>query len=189
MRLVGLTEFKMRAGLAAPDDDAMIGALLDSVSARIEQACNRSLTKANYTEKCKPVGNAIAVMAYPIDPGQPITLTDYNFVVPSSDYDVDYESGVVTLLWRTFTYDHFRSVTISYTGGYAEKGTGSDKALAVPDDLKDACAKQVKFEYQNRDTFGQQSVSMDGASVALAEPKFLKFVEDVIRRRSRMFLG
>lgn len=188
MRLIGMTDFKNRAGLASSVDDVMLGKLLESVSARIESACLRTFEQKAYTEVVKPVGRSICVKAYPIDPGHSVTLTDYNFVVPATDFEVDYENGVISLIWSEFTYCHFRSVQVTYWGGYPEVGGGSDRALAVPEDLKDACAKQVKFEYLNRDIFGQQSVSMDGSSVAVAEPKFLGFVQEVIKRRMRLWL-
>lgn len=188
MRLLGLTDFKARAGIQASDDDVLLGKLIEAVSARIELALDRTLTKAVYTETLKPIGRCVSLKAYPVDTSVSLTLTDYNFVVPSTDYEVDQNNGLVVLLWRSFSYQHYRSVTVAYTGGYAESGTGSEKSLLVPDDLKDACAKQAKYEFQNRDIFGQQSVSMDGSSVSLAEAKFLPVVKEIIKLRRRWTL-
>jgi hypothetical protein len=180
IRLLALSDCKTRLGIAGSGDDTLLDAILVGVSARMERYCDRTFLKAAYTETVRPVGRLVSVAAYPIDTAQTITLLDDTSAVIAGDYSVTANAGLFLLKWRLFSYEHYASGTVTYTGGYAQAGSGTEQCLAVPDDLKDACAKQVKFEYQNRDQFGVASVSMQGTSVTPAPAKWLPLVEQVL---------
>lgn len=194
MKLIGLTEFKQRAGLTATGDDAMLSALLDSVSTRIEGTLGRTLTQAQYTEVLRPNGRMVTVKAYPVLASPAPIVMDYQFLVAATDYDVDATNGVIMLRWRPFTMQFFTSVTITYTGGYLAGGTGVDKCIGLPgdfDDLKDACVKQAKHEYTHRDRLGVQSESMGGSggSMSLAPAEWLPVVKETFRGYRRFVLA
>lgn len=83
-------------------------------------------------------------------------VDDDGTVIDAADYTVNANSAVLRLFGgRRFT-NEVRAVDVTYTAGWAETGSGDQIRLAVPDDLRLACARVTQREFSD-DAVGIQT--------------------------------
>lgn len=112
-------------------------------------------------------------------------VDDDGTVVDAADYTTNANSAVLRLLsGRRFT-NEVRAVSVTYTAGWAETGSGDQVRLAVPDDLRLACARMTQREYSDNQAGIQAGVisKQTGESNWLFETtEFPAAITKVLRR-------
>ena len=79
-------------------------------------------------------------------------VDDDGTVVDAADYTVNANSAVLRLLGGKRFTNEVRAVDVTYTAGWAESGSGDQVRLAVPDDLRVACARVTQRDYSDHQT-------------------------------------
>lgn len=151
------TQAPIAAGLTSRLD-TMIPQYIDTITAQIREFCNRKFDLADYVQYSMSPNTFEYPDPYKIKLREsPITadtvFIDYDHrgqfidnvsnivgLVENTDFIVDYDSGVVTIISHSLGY-HSRGLKVSYNGGYAASGN----VLTVPNDLKSACILQCLF--------------------------------------------
>lgn len=140
-------------------NDALIGSLITSVSAFINQYLNRTLLSASYVELYQGNGqsfmplrqapvtavSAVQWSGQTLNAGNPLTLT--------SGYYIDGDGRTLRVIGYGFPFRV--PVQVSYTAGY----------LTPPADIAQACNELVGEAYKRRDRIGQVSKTLGGQEV------------------------
>jgi len=199
VKLMGLAEFKQRAGITGDKEDQRLDLLIEDVSARIQSKAGRLLERLVHTdEKHTPGGQSFEVKHPPIDTTQPVVLKEESpfvagilFPIPTTvisqpvtftdnEFEVDAEDGKIWLKFREFTPHRYPSIIVTYTGGYAKEGQAANERLLVPSELVRATFLQTFYEHKHHDELGLAGVSVAGASVTLAPAELLPEVRRII---------
>lgn len=136
---------------------------------QIQNLCRRSFIEAQYTEyhpTVERLNSSTKLWLKEINLSDVVVKVDYNWprdwstvdALQADEYLVDADKGTVELLIDT--REHARSIQVVYTGGYevqsaASRGQAESALVAVPDDLRHACALQSAFMLDrivNKDT-------------------------------------
>lgn len=187
MKLVSLADVKAFLEKTDTEHDQLLTNLIEQVSARIERALNRNLTKAERTEYFDKGESVYLLSAYPVDEAADFTVTlDGQSQTKDEDFYLDPEKGLIEFAYGTGDYKP-RALVVTYTGGYAEDVNG---VLQVPADLKRACLLQVAFEFRRRKDLGLRTVSMPDGSLSVNEPAaLLPEVKQILAAHRRVTFG
>ena len=156
--LVTSAEAKTFLGVGNTDDDTLIGALIDYVSAAIERYCGKAFSSsASRSEYCDGGGSDLILTYTPVTAIASIVDTfDDDAVVTATDYSYDGAAGLVfpsldSEFWTAGRWDSGRRrFLVTYTGGDS----------ATPDDVKLAALTWIADIYNCRDDI--KSGSMGG---------------------------
>lgn len=186
--------------------DAVMDKLIPVATSQIRQFCRRKFDLAEYTEYfmspdslSTPEPRRIYVNEPPISLGTVFAYHDATgvYIVESSiaelientDFSVDYEQGVITLL-GSFSYNR-RGIKVIYTGGYTVAGD----LLSVPDDIKMGCAMQTAFLLE-RNLAGQMgqvtaedATRMSAKFTASATSGLISEVQNMVATYRRPLIG
>ncbi len=190
--LAKLDDLKRWLNISDTNDDALLTQLLEGVSGRFAQACNRTLERAELTEYHDGGAGVVHLLAYPIESITSIKETlDGDFdsaevLTEHTDYEQDTNSGLVYRLYGNWL-DGIRTVQVIYTGGYLPPDQiPSGNQVVVPKDIQFAVLEQCRFLWQRKDELGLRSVGIGGGSWSLVVDKaWLPSVVDVIKRYKR----
>ena len=148
--LTDATELKLHLGISGTDDDDLLDAIIEAVSAQIETYCDRKFKSEERTEYYNGEGYEIlALRCWPVSRSADFTIYD-DLSVPrdyasgdalgTDDYVIDYEMGLVHRQGAVFS-DGAESVKVVYTAG-----VGATTAT-LPEDLRKAAVKLASAEY------------------------------------------
>jgi|19_taG_2_1085344.scaffolds.fasta_scaffold03662_2 hypothetical protein len=179
------------------DRDAILGNLIDKVSARVEGLCGgRLLYKEERTEyfSLKPgEGQIFQLAGFPVDTSQTFTVKsafdrDWSntTALSSSEYYLDATDGVLHLDLAALDFGTHTLQVVS-TGGL---GTSASDLSTEYSDLTNAARQQVAFEYEQRQRLGVLSVSgPDGSASLLAAHEILPDLKAAIDRLKLRYAG
>lgn len=169
--LTTLATVKARLKLAAEDvvDDALLTGFLKSISARLENDCNRTFGYAVGTvDEFEADETELRVSHYPIDETGAIAVSRRvssveGWVVQTGADWVVRKGCVISLTsvlgnWK-------QQIRVSYSGGYLLPGTAAPQGtapVALPDDIEQAAVEQVCYLYQNKDRLGVTGMTGQG---------------------------
>jgi hypothetical protein len=184
--------------------DAVLDALIATVSQRIESFIDRPLKSEARTEEydIRPRQRVLFLRAYPLTAQADITsvkiATDWDFAaataVTSTDYHVDLNTGALHFVFYPITNylgnnmaTAPNAVQIAYTGGFG--GTTSDIIDDYPA-IASACETQVIAMWRRRDEPMQKSMKIgDYGSTKEGPVQFLPDVIEALIPYRRMRFG
>jgi hypothetical protein len=180
MKLITVADLKDFLEKTDTEHDSLLEMIIEYVSSDLETAMNRFLEKQERTEYFRGGGKIFPLKAPPID------TVNHEFTVAidgdeqaiNDDYYVQTNSGLVEFIVNT-EYTEPKQISVLYTGGYS--GTGN--SLAVPNDIKMACALQSSFLFRRRKDIGINQLSMpDGSIGSFLTGEFLPQVQKIVDR-------
>jgi len=198
-RLASLDDIKayLKGSIAGgSEQENALKLILDGVSQRMQDYILR-IYGANWTSasRTETLGNwhyghasrdTLRLAYYPVT--TVASLTDSGSNLASSDFFVESRSGIIYLKGGLHFSDEVDAVVVAYTAGYTAVGSGDTLRLDLPDSLRHACLKQVKYEFQPREAGIPEGAIIttraDGSTTYEAR-KWLVEVEDTMRRFRR----
>ncbi len=191
MLLVSVSEVKTFMEKTDTSHDALIGMIIEYVSAKIEIFLNRSLSKEYRTKTfdVKSKGKKYFLDSYPIDSSANITVTlDDTVETINEDYYVWFNEGVVEFDYQP-TYIEPKQIVIDWLGGYETFTTTVSGVVKtelysseLPDGIKFATLMQSAFVYRNRLQLGVQSISLPNGSLGnIFSGDLLPEVKDILK--------
>lgn len=191
--IVTLSEMKSILGITDAQDDSDLTFVMEGVQARIDQFCRRTLLSAAVSEIFDGDQNRLYVDRWPIESVSEVVIDgDQDWNDPNSELDltddllVNYGRGYLIYGRGNSKWpEGLQSIRVSYTGGLFSADADGTAANSYCKDsdieaARRAMMMQARFEWQNKDTLGKKSISMQGASVNLAEAKLLPEVEQTL---------
>jgi hypothetical protein len=196
--LTQLSTLKTRLKIPLGDtaDDVILNLILDAVSGRFDEECNRAFARgAGVTYEFEANLFDLCPLCYPVE-----SVTKFELKQNESEGFAE-QAGVTYVLSPNKTLVQLDSPLgvstevgrITYSGGYVLPGTVATAGqTALPDVIEAACMEQCAFWYQNRTRLGLSSVSSAGASIsvpgqnALKPQDLLPQVSNVLRRFERL---
>ena len=169
MKLTSIESLKLYLEKEDDTHDELLDSIIDQVSARIETALNRELTKMERNQYFEGGKRYYYLCAYPIDITEPVVVEiNGDIKTLDSDYYVWEKEGLIHFVY--VTADNVpKNVNITWTGGYEE----IYGVLDVPYDLKRACLMESAFEFRRRFDGGLSGVSMQSGSISVNQPSSL----------------
>jgi hypothetical protein len=112
------------------------------------------------------------------------SLIDNETPLDSTYYQLDYEESTIMRVVGKF-YRQRKAVQVIYTAGFAATGSGDTAALVVPEDLRNACLLQTKYEYSRWQPggvppAGATTISRPDGSIIVPAQTWLTEVKDVL---------
>ena len=157
-------------GESDTQDDTAMGVLIRGQSKAIETYLDRHFERTSRTvyfdvEDGQHTWWLLGILVTTITGVWHDTLREFgdSTLVDSDNYTCDEESGELTIDKLTMSSGD-RVLKVTYTGGMA---TTEVKLQADYPDLAQACALQVAYTIQRRDSLGVQSFSAPGGAVAI----------------------
>lgn len=188
-----LDEAKADLGITDTADNAVLTDCMESLQGRIEEHLQRTLLRGTYTEVHDGGVRALQVKAIPIESIASIHISsdqtwDADTLLDSSDYRYKADRGLIWYGDGTYQWTAgVQNIRVVYVGAYVAAGSNpSGVQLAMPEAIRDAFRLQLGFEWRNRRTLGQQSVSMNGQAVSLAPAKWLPAAEAALQPYARV---
>lgn len=167
--LVSVEQAKQYLGISSSDQDALLEAMIEQVSAEVERRCGRPFTRRSFVETHLLRARADAYVVLRQRPVLAITrVTDdaTGAAIDPGDVVVDAEAGIVHLPQRV------RQVTVEYDAGYD----------VTPPDVQGAVLAIVAAVWQDRTRSASQLAIGDyRAAIELAMPQ----VADILDRYPR----
>lgn len=175
--LTTLEDMKTMLGIAPTDTDTqrdnVIVNLINSASAWIERKTGRKLGKQTYTQKYVASGTQeLVLLQWPILSVEFVKDTQYNEVIPPSEYDYNV-SGEIGVLYKDngwayrgyvggLAYDYvapMRYLEVQYTAGYTlPKDATTEDPSTLPADLQGVVWGMVQQEFSTMQN-GAQGLS------------------------------
>ena len=169
------------------EEDALLAAMITSVSAHVETFLRRSLESKSRTEDQDVRQSQLRFFlpAYPIAASPALVLyNDWNRVfdaatiVDASLYTIDTERGLV-LMDKAYLTTGLRVARFTWTGGLA---TTPELLAAAYPTITMAASYQVANEFRRRKRLDVSSVNLGGAGIAIAgEIKLLDHVTAMLQ--------
>jgi uncharacterized phiE125 gp8 family phage protein len=162
--LADLGEVKAFLGVTTSADDALIEALTDAASDRIEQLCQTAFIIRSFVEYHEGARKRLFLQRYPITEVTSIADPAGN-TIPATDYIIKKDRGIL---------EHFGHFWVAQTtGGQPTQWTVTYKAgrfadtSVVTEDLKLACKQLVAKPYDQK-VAGVSSVGVGDLSISYA---------------------
>lgn len=163
------------------EDREFVEMLIDQVTARFEDYCDRKFREATFTQDFSPANGQriFRVRRYPIS-SMTAVYEDWGGDFDDSDAlesdAVDASTHATEGVFRL----RYRDAE-NYPGSLRFVGVGGYKdPAAVPYDLRMVTVRQVAYLYQRRRQLGESGISMDGRSVSLYATDLLDDVKAVL---------
>lgn len=180
--LVTLEEVRQWMKVEPGDTDAILNLLANSVSADCARYCGREFLNKTRTDQ-RYDGDGTPMLILPHRPVTAVTkliaeLGGAQLVEGPADDYVWYPNGVVRLITGYFPIG-MKTVTVSYTAGYAQ--------AAIPYDLKVAVLQAVEFAWNTQDKrrAGITSITTADGITTYTEAPYPKSVTAVWNRYRR----
>jgi hypothetical protein len=143
MSLDTLANVKSRLGITTSADDTLLGLLQDSADAAIANYCNRDFAGGTFTEYYPGGSRFVHLRNFPVSSVTSVKLdSTYTYgaetVVPSTDYVVHLERGVIQSTAGAFLPSEPRVIQVVYATATSQ----------VPADVKEAYARLVGHGYR-----------------------------------------
>jgi hypothetical protein len=188
LKLISLADLKAFIGedSIGTGKDALLTAIIEYVSPRIESYLNRNLRKETRRTLFNAGKKIFALSAYPIDSSTTAVsvVLDGTTQTINSDYFVWEDRGVVEFEY-TPLYTEPQQIAITWVGGYTE----ISDVIEVPDDIKLACVLQCSYVFRRRKDIGATSISMPDGSVSSAgSMQLLPEVKDILGAYKRLLI-
>jgi uncharacterized phiE125 gp8 family phage protein len=160
-RLTSVDDLKTYLRIPATETsrDDLLATIVEEATSDFEGETDRTVAKQAYSNEAHEGGGSkIVLKNYPVDTAETFQLKDFNAdtqtttIYDSSDYVVDADTGIVTLLGGLTFSPGPNGAQASYNAGYAQTGTAgaTDEATDVPATLsrsvKVLCAARFKFQ-------------------------------------------
>jgi len=181
-----LNEIKAEIGIADAEDDVGLTTKAEGLQGRFDDHLQRTLLRgADVEEIFDGDYTWLTPTRYPIESVAHIYV-DADAVfgadteISSSDYRLNKRLGRIAYMAGQYKWAAgMQNIKVVYTGGYVAAGTvAASGQVAMPETIRRLFFMQLGFEWRNKTTLGNQSVSAQGASVSLAPAKFLPEVEE-----------
>lgn len=166
--LVSVEQAKQYLGISSSDQDALLEAMIEHISAEVERRCGRPFTRRSFVETIlRARADAYVVLRQrPVLAITRVTDDATGAAIDPEDVVVDAEAGIVHLPQRV------RQVTIEYDAGYD----------VTPPDVQGAVLAIVAAVWQDRTRSASQLAIGDyRAAIELAMPQ----VADILDRYPR----
>ena len=190
--LTQLTTIKSRLSILDTDSDALLTNALKAISARFDNECNRTFTRAvNATYEFNAEEIELRPLCYPVESVSKFELKTNETDGWSEQTGVQYlirRACVISLASPLSSlHSPLSTARLTYTGGYVLPGTTPGAGqTALPDDLEQAAVEQVAYWYQNRDKLGLVRIwPHDGTFETFAQLDLLLQVRAVLRKYER----
>jgi len=182
--------------LATTTHDAVINAIIASVSAAIAQYCRRSdpRTGASLLERAvdrieypASMGDWIKARLYPIESvAELIQASDRDFanatpLVEGTDFLVSHNrSDKIVAINGAIFIGGVQVIRLTFTGGYFTGDAGSLPAGAtpLPADLKWAATQQAYHEFARRESLGEDAINIGDMNVSRVKDGLLTIVKE-----------
>ena len=191
--LTTLALVKAYANITGTDSgrDAVLEDLIDGASAQMENYLHRIITSATYTSE-KIDGNhftdSLILKNYPVTTFT--SLTENGVAVSAATFDVDMDAGIIyRVAGSWWTSDGVTAGWISGRRIYA--ATYIAGYTAVPEDLANACARQVILEWKRSgikgDRIGLVTTQLsDGSTATYSKDAWAEGVQEVLDQYRRV---
>ena len=179
MKLISTEELKLVLDKEECNDNTLLELIIGYVSSRFETYLSRNLKQEERTKYFNAGKSLFYLPAYPIvNSGLVIPEVYLNDTLYSVDsYYVWEEKGLIefnSVIGRSKP----KEIKIIWTGGYLE----TSGVLAVPDDLKMACALQSTLIFRRRSDIGLSGTKVGAGNISINTPiKFLPEVESILK--------
>ena len=188
--LTQLLTVKARLGIAGADTthDATLTALIESVSARFDRECRRTLARTVDTTQEFRADECMLILAcYPLEEVSQWELksNEAEGWLPETPEFLIRRNSILNLPEPLGNIYQLGRVT--YTGGYVLPGTTPQPGqFALPKDLEGAATDQVVAWFQNREKLGLiRHWPNAGTYLVLSQAPLLTSVQAVLRRHER----
>lgn len=183
-----LDELKQELGLTDAQDDEKIVRLAELLQGRFDSQCNRTLARAVDAVEFFDGGHLwLLTKRFPVEAIASLYLDDDRQFGPetlldAADYRLSALRGRIAFGPGARNWPGgIGAIKLVYTGGYVAGGqTAAAGQYAMDPAIRRAFFFQFGYEWRNRLTLGQQSVSAQGVSVSLAPAKLLPEVVDTL---------
>jgi hypothetical protein len=193
--IVTLAEMKQDLGITDTQDDAALTLWLEGLQGRFDDYLSRVLLRSDRVEIHDGGESFLYLKAFPVESIATVHI-DYDqewpadSLLPASEYRLRGDRGLVTfgsygplMAWP----EGFQNIRVAYTGGFVATGdTPASGQTAMPAAIRRCFFMQAGFEWRNRTNLGKESVSAQGASVALAPAQLLPEVKDGLQPYRRI---
>jgi hypothetical protein len=176
MALVTVDDVKYVYGLIGEGDYDLVSEIIDRVGKSFDTYCDRVFESATYTEDYDGDRRDIMLEHYPVtsitsvtDRGQDWTGST---VINSSYYKISRDNRHI-LFSSSATLTRYReNIRIVYVAGYT----------TIPDDIKQACIREVIIEYKRRQKPDVTGQTMDDGSITIYADGFTQKTLAVLNR-------
>lgn len=160
--------------------DAQLSPLIDAATSEWERVTGRRVLYQSYTKEPYQPGfvRDLALKNYPVDSAatfQLIRIDQYGqfSIVDASDYLMNWEDGIVTLLGALRFADRPDAITVTYSAGFKPTGAGADRLLAVSAQLTRAAQEYCAATMRQQ----ARAISFDEAE-KIRQAALLEFKRD-----------
>ena len=180
-----LTEIKGDLGIGDSTDDAPLTRLAEVLQGRFDAELNRVLLRTSGALEYFDGGQTVLLLQHwPAESVAVYMDADRAFAAASllaaTDYTLNAARGRLHYGDGASDWPDYgrQTIKVVVTGGYVAAGsTPGAGQTAMPEGIRRAFLLQIGFEWRNRRSLGQQSVSAQGASVSLAPAQLLPDVK------------
>lgn len=193
--ILTLNEARLELGIQDSQDDALLTQHMEGLQGRFDEHLGRTLLRgASVTELHDGGGLFLYLARFPVEAIASVHVSDdqewdANSLLESTDYRLSAARGKLGygIEGATPWPGGLQNIRVVYAGGYVAAGTDAEEDQhALPEAIRRAFRLQLGFEWRNRLTMGQQSVSAQGANVSLAPAKLLPDVEAALQSYRRI---
>lgn len=183
--LCTIDDVKLRIETMTNDFDAEIASLITDVSFRAQTWIDRDLELQTYTEIHDGGCKRIYPRQVPVVTITSITVSlslDFagGTIIPTADYALVNDNWDIAHV-TTFPARQ-NGVQVVYTSGYTDSTT-------VPDDLVQAIARQVAYEFKYRKFDGLSSADVADGALVKEDKMFLEAVMPILKKYRKTKLG
>lgn len=181
--LCTLDDVKAFLSITDTNNDSLIGALITNASKLVNNATNRNLLSASYSESYSGRGGwRQGVDNYPITAVASVTVNDMS--IPPVNGQIGpgylYDDNMVYL--RGYTYLRgIRNVEITYTAGY-------DPSL-IPADLVQATVEIVAVKFRRRLSLEVSGKTLNGETISFTTSDIPASAKGVLKQYTRRFIN
>lgn len=192
--IVTLAQMKLELGITDPEMDAQVTSLLEGIQGAFASHCRRTFLYSSSIEQIFDGGEVwLLARAFPIDFVASIDVDEdqswtADSLLASTDYRISKPRGRISYGVDNEAWpDGVQNIRVVYSGGLVQAdGSAAPGAEAEHvDSLRRAVRMQAAFEFRNRLSLGNQSVSAQGTSVSLAPAKLLPEVQEILANLQR----
>jgi hypothetical protein len=193
--IVSLAEMKQDLGISDTRDDAALTLWMEGLQGRFDDHLDRVLLRNERVEIHDGGESFLYLKSFPVESVTTVHLDhdqewNADSLLNATDYRLRADRGLLTfgsfgpiMAWP----EGFQNIRVAYVGGYLATGTSPGEGqTAIPDAIRRCFFLQAGFEWRNRTNLGKESVSAQGASVALAPAQLLPEVKSGLQPYRRI---
>ncbi|HKJ94272.1 MAG TPA: phage head-tail connector protein [Gammaproteobacteria bacterium] len=179
--LCTLADVKAFLSITDTNNDALLGTLITNASKLVNNATNRNLLSASYTESYSGRGGwRQGVDNYPITAVASVTVDGVSIAPASGQIGAGYIYDENMVYLRGYTYTRgIRNVEITYTAGY--------DAAAIPADLVQATVEIVAVKFKRRLSLEVSGKTLNGETISFVTSDIPASAKGVLKQYTRRF--